>query len=140
MQEFGKPEPKTVLLQAQTVSQRRPPSPPPTYMRSDLQPPSHKHFPPAPPVPPPHLAAAARSLPRATTYPPHSSKQPLTLHAAAAARSMPYKSGARKYRWKGAQGHSFCLGFVHVGTSQGGGDYGDMVVVHTDQVSQQLVF
>ena len=44
------------------------------------------------------------------------------------------------YIWNGAQGHSLFMGFVHVGTSQGGGDYGDMVVVHTDQVSQQLFF
>ncbi len=56
------------------------------------------------------------------------------------ARSMPYNSGAPKCRWKGAQGHSLFMGFVHVGIIQHLGDYGDMVVVHTDQVSQQLFF
>jgi hypothetical protein len=67
----------------------------------------------------------------------HDSKQPLPLHAAAAARSMAYKSGAPKFRWVGPQGHSFLIGVVHVGLIQGDGNYGDMMVVHTDQVSRR---
>ena len=73
--------------------------------------------------------SATRHLAAHTGHP-----QPLPLHAAADARSMPYKSGARKYRWMGAQakGHSLFMGVVHV--VEGG--WGDMVVVHTDQVSR----
>ena len=79
-----------------------------------------------------------RAACRALHPPPHASKQPLPLRAAVTARSMPYKSGAPKCRWMGpgAQGHSLFMGFVdavegvHIG----------MVVMHTDQVSQQLFF
>jgi hypothetical protein len=60
----------------------------------------------------------------------------MPMHAAAAAaRSMPYKNGAPKFRWMGPQGHSFLIGVVHIGIIQYDGDYGDMMVVHTDQVS-----
>ncbi len=62
--------PTATWLQNLTPHSPPPPLPPPTRnLRSALQPPSLKHFPPRRPSPPPpphlHLAAAARSLPRA---------------------------------------------------------------------------
>ncbi len=92
LQEFGKPDPKTVLLQAQSASRRTnsfqlcadsaaspPPPPSPlastwTNMRSALQPPS------------PPTSQQPRAACHALHPPPHASKQPLTLHAAACYR------------------------------------------------------
>ena len=43
---------------------------------------------------------------------------------------MSYESGAPKYKWVGAKGHSLLAGFA---ISSGGTNY---LVVHSDQVSQ----
>jgi hypothetical protein len=57
-------------------------------------------------------------------------KAAASLPPPAAARSMPFKSGAPKYRWVGPQGHSLLIGMGF----NGGSDY---FVVHTDQVSRR---
>ncbi len=126
----------SLLFPAVRGPRRRPPLASAANMRSALQqttPPPHPH-------PHPHSLCSSRAPPAARPIPHHTtaSKQPLPLHAVAAARRMPFKSGAPKCRWVGPEGHSFLIGVVHVERIRDERDGGDSIVLHTDQVSHYL--